>query len=884
MRVDRVRKVTPDGVIETVAGGGDCSVPYAGDGGAATRACVAYPQAVAVGDNGDLFIGTMRRILKVASATGIITTVAGGSAACSGASSGDGAAAADACFTAAASLAVDRDGNILVADWAFLRSGRLRKIWASSGNITTVAEPGNCSDPQHGDGGPGTAACVDARGVTIDAAGDAIIADWTHGRVRKLSAATGNITTLAGNPNCSGTFGGDGGAAVAACLFRPTSVGVDGYGNILVADSWNVRVRKVWVNGTITTLAGRGLCGATGAGDGGAATLACVDVQAVAAYGEGGNALVVDGPRIRAIVVDSSFPCAAGFACPCGVPVPCADAASYCPANVVTPVPADIMYYTTPEGGAGRTGQQLCPPGSYCSAGVRHRCRPGTSNPNARQIDATACVRCPPASYSAVSALESSTGCLPCPRGAAPAAGGSAFCGWCAAGTHGAAGGGCEPCPNGTYSLGGPGACSSILEGMSSAAWDEFASLTVATKQPSTPTLTEWLLSAPVAAPTPIAVLAALPLLYVLITWCAAPKGAWHERILSALRSVDAFGLEHDVDEGQSPVMRNTAAGGAVTVLAMGTIAAMAAALAADYSVNNRDFQQPVFAPVTQDYADIAPTLAAVPHWSGVTSGVRIDVHAMGPLCAAASWAPPSFLGGSGFVYNVTMADDTAHAHHVFDCPDCAFADISTFDVAFDASCQTLLVHAFAVNTAGEVTAASFAASSACPNALDSCPRMTSAAVALRLTLDVLDDAVSGQATRGYLVSPTTAVPPANADSSVVVLRIALPLNPFYVVKQVEQQQTLVELASNIIGLAGLLGGFGWTLSQAESHLPKVSPALARASAAVRSSLSCRCTCKTRAGRARCAGCSRPPCCCRPPPPTIMTTAPPATAVLVKKP
>jgi hypothetical protein len=129
--------------------------------------------------------------------------------------------------------------------------------------ISTVA--GNGTTGFSGDGGPALKATMnDPRGVAVDAAGNLYVADYGNNRVRKV-ALDGTITTIAGNG--SQGFSGDGGPATGAALDQPIRVEVDPLGNLYIADAGNRRVRKVAPNGIINTIAGNG--SQTSAGDGG---------------------------------------------------------------------------------------------------------------------------------------------------------------------------------------------------------------------------------------------------------------------------------------------------------------------------------------------------------------------------------------------------------------------------------------------------------------------------------------------------------------------------------------------------------------------------------------------------------------------------------------
>ena len=169
----------------------------------------------------------------------------------------------------------------------------VRKI--SGGVITTVA--GNGSYGFSGDGGPATSAqLLNPHGLAVDSAGNLYIADTLNLRIRKVS--NGVITTIAGN----GTYGsdGDGGPATSAQLNMPYGIAVDTAGNIYIADESNNRIRKV-SKGVITTVAGNGAFGYSG--DGGPATAAQLNWPRGVAVDAAGNLYIADteSNRIRKV-------------------------------------------------------------------------------------------------------------------------------------------------------------------------------------------------------------------------------------------------------------------------------------------------------------------------------------------------------------------------------------------------------------------------------------------------------------------------------------------------------------------------------------------------------------------------------------------------------
>jgi sugar lactone lactonase YvrE len=238
-----VRKVDPDGTITTVAGTGEAG--FSGDGGPATKAQLNLPLAVAVDREGNLYIADAEnyRIRKV-DKEGTITTIAGTG---EEGYSGDGGPATSAQLTYPVGLAFDDRGNLYIADEL-----SVRKI-DPSGTITTVAGTGR-GGHFSGDGGPATEAKLIAADVALDSKGNLYIADSDNHRIRKVNK-DGIIHTVAG----SGKKGhsGDGGPATKAALNEPSSIDFDGEGNLYILCHRTSVVRKVDKKGTITTIAGK---------------------------------------------------------------------------------------------------------------------------------------------------------------------------------------------------------------------------------------------------------------------------------------------------------------------------------------------------------------------------------------------------------------------------------------------------------------------------------------------------------------------------------------------------------------------------------------------------------------------------------------------------
>jgi uncharacterized protein (TIGR03437 family) len=304
---NRVRKVSPSGVISTYGGNGDDS--GSGDGGLATRASLISPLDAAFDSRGNLWI-LQRGKISVVGPTGIIAgvtlpddfrglaidaadafyladwvdeqvlklTLSGDTSVVAGLGapgfSGDGGPATQAQLTlgvfSLAGLAIDPAGNLFIAD---IDNFRIREV-TPDGIIRTVAGSGQYG--YSGDGGPAIQATFNRpSGVVGDAAGNLYVPDSAANRIRKI-ASDGTVTTIAGNGSAG--FSGDGGLAVDASLYYPMAVAVDPAGNVYILDALS-RVRRVSPDGIIRTIAGSGgaLTGLPGdqfAGDSGPALLA----------------------------------------------------------------------------------------------------------------------------------------------------------------------------------------------------------------------------------------------------------------------------------------------------------------------------------------------------------------------------------------------------------------------------------------------------------------------------------------------------------------------------------------------------------------------------------------------------------------------------------
>jgi hypothetical protein len=236
---NRIRKITPDGIVTTFAGSGSGGAIVNGTG---TAAGFYSPYGITSDAAGNLYVGEYsNQAVRKISPAAVVTTLAGNGTA--GNQNGTGSSAT---FNQPLGLAVDASGNVFVADYI---NHLIRKI-TPAGVVTTFAGSGTAALTD----GTGTAAAFNGPfALAFDAGGNLIVADYLNHAVRKITP-TGLVTTIAGN-GTSGYVDATGGTAR---FNRPAGLAVDGSGNIFICDAQNHRIRKITSAGVVTTLAGSG--------------------------------------------------------------------------------------------------------------------------------------------------------------------------------------------------------------------------------------------------------------------------------------------------------------------------------------------------------------------------------------------------------------------------------------------------------------------------------------------------------------------------------------------------------------------------------------------------------------------------------------------------
>ena len=262
-----VRKISPSGLVTTLASGNDK---------------FSEPRGIAIDSNGVFYVGDYgANVVRRVTSTGVVSTHAGTAPT---AGSNDGTTTASL-FNGPSGVAIDSNNTLYVADTL---NNTIRKI-SADGTVTTLA--GLAGRTSSVDGNATSARFQDPYAVAADGSGNLYVADATDHSIRKITS-TGVVTTLAGK---RGSFGSTDGSGSAARFSGPLGIAADSAGNVFVADTGNSTVRKITAAGAVTTLAGT--AGLVGSNDGTGAAARFSGPYGIAVDGTG-NLFVVESSAV----------------------------------------------------------------------------------------------------------------------------------------------------------------------------------------------------------------------------------------------------------------------------------------------------------------------------------------------------------------------------------------------------------------------------------------------------------------------------------------------------------------------------------------------------------------------------------------------------------
>jgi hypothetical protein len=247
-----IREITSGGLVTTFAG---TAGSFGTADGTGSVARFNQPTGVTVGSGGDVYVAdsgnnTIRKITP----QGVVTTLAG-TAGTAGSTDGTGATGL---FNQPHSIAIDSSGNLYIADFGnnmirmVTQSGVVTTLAGVAAAASAADTSGAPANPGHADGTGASASFNQPAGIAIDSGGNLYVADSANDTIRKVTSA-GVVTTFAGSPGAAGSTDGTGSAAR---FNSPRDLTVDSSGNVFVADSENSSVRKITSAGVVTTLAG----------------------------------------------------------------------------------------------------------------------------------------------------------------------------------------------------------------------------------------------------------------------------------------------------------------------------------------------------------------------------------------------------------------------------------------------------------------------------------------------------------------------------------------------------------------------------------------------------------------------------------------------------
>jgi RHS repeat-associated protein len=311
------QSMTADDVY-TVAGSAAGTQGFSGNGGLGTSALLGGPEDAFLDSSGDIYIADAdnSHVRELSAATGDLAAYAGSGVTLE--EDGNGGPATAAGLNDPDGVTADSMSNVYVAD---SQNNRVQEIAASShtqfgiamtaGDTYTVAGDALGSSGTSGDGGRATSAELFLPiGVAVDAAGDLYIADTGNNRVQEVSAASGDISTIAGSAAGTNGSSGDGGPATSGLLDNPWTLAFDPAGNLYIADEFNNRIQEIpaatgpqrgtaMTAGDVYTIAGSATAATGSSGDGGPATAALLASSYGVAVDAAGNVFISDAGNNR---------------------------------------------------------------------------------------------------------------------------------------------------------------------------------------------------------------------------------------------------------------------------------------------------------------------------------------------------------------------------------------------------------------------------------------------------------------------------------------------------------------------------------------------------------------------------------------------------------
>jgi hypothetical protein len=363
----KIRLIYPNRTVLTLAGGNSSGITPGFSNGVGTAALFNQPAGIAVGTSGNVIVvdGSNNKVRLIYPNLTTIT-LAGGSTTGTALGSNDGVGTA-ALFDAPKGVAVDTSGKVVVAEWG---NHKVRLIYPNR-TVITLAGGGATGTASGSINGVGSAALFNQPvGVAVDtSSGNVIVTDYGNHKVRLIFPSR-IVITLAGGSTTGIASGSINGVGSAALFNNPVGVAVDTLGNVIVADAFNHKVRLIYPNLTVITLAGGNSSGTTSGSNNGVGTAALFSLPFGVAVDTSGNVIVGDfsNHKVRRIY---PFTCSPGtyanftsrscFFCPPGSfsNASSAESCHVCPGGTFTK-------------SYGSTSCEDCPAG--------HACPPGTSS------------------------------------------------------------------------------------------------------------------------------------------------------------------------------------------------------------------------------------------------------------------------------------------------------------------------------------------------------------------------------------------------------------------------------------------------------------------------------------------------------------------------